>query len=108
MQRLYFYLIISMFFSNPVLANSSVVEVITFYKVPLVCGAAPDIGCGSRAKPLLLEMEKNPAIQEAWLNREGTIYAIVWKENERTEEIAKPIFERHSIEYSKLSKGSSI
>jgi hypothetical protein len=33
-------------------------EVISFYKVPLVCGAAPDLGCGSRAKPALLAMEK--------------------------------------------------
>ena len=43
--------------------------VITFYKTPLVCNAAPQIGCGSRAKPTLLELEKNPAVKEAWLNR---------------------------------------
>ena len=52
--------------------------VITFYKTPLVCNAAPEIGCGSRAKPALLELEKNPAVKEAWLNRPGTVVAIVW------------------------------
>ncbi len=44
---------------------------ISFYKTPLVCNAAPEIGCGSRAKPALLELEKNPAVKEAWLNRSG-------------------------------------
>ena len=41
----------------------------SFYETPLVCNAAPEIGCGSRAKPALLQLEKNPAIKEAWLNR---------------------------------------
>jgi len=41
---------------------SSEKEIISFYEVPLVCGAAPEIGCGSRAKPVLLEMEKNSAV----------------------------------------------
>jgi hypothetical protein len=27
---------------------------VTFYETPLVCNAAPEIGCGSRAKPALL------------------------------------------------------
>jgi hypothetical protein len=53
-------------------------EIITFYDVPLVCGAAPAIGCGSRAKPLLMDLEQRTAIKEAWLNRAGTIVAIVW------------------------------
>ena len=52
---------------------------ISVFKVPLVCPAAPHIGCGSRAKPILLELEKQDAISQAWLNREGTLLAIVWK-----------------------------
>jgi len=44
-------------------------EIITFYDVPLVCGAAPAIGCGSRANPLLIDLESRSAIKEAWLNR---------------------------------------
>src|SRR5690242_3542463 len=48
-------------------------------QVPWVCPAAHQIGCGSHAKPILLELEKNPAVSEAWLNRQGTAVAVVWK-----------------------------
>jgi hypothetical protein len=73
-------------------------ETISFYDVPLVCNAAPEIGCGSRSKPLLLELEHQSAIKEAWLNRTGTIVAIVWRGPERTAEVAKPVFETYQIE----------
>jgi len=75
-------------------------EIVTFYDVPLVCGAAPAIGCGSRAKPLLMDLEQRTAIKEAWLNRAGTIVAIVWSGPARTGEVAKPVFERHEIPYT--------
>src|SRR5260370_17611062 len=75
-------------------------EIITFYDVALVCGGAPAIGCGRRAKPLLMELEQRTAIKEAWLNRAGTIVAIVWSGPARTEEVAKPVFERHEIQYT--------
>src|SRR5260221_12712887 len=75
-------------------------ELITFYDVPLVCGAAPAIGCGSRAKPLLMDLEQRTAIKEAWLNRAGTIVATVWSGPARTEEVAKPVFERHEMPYT--------
>jgi hypothetical protein len=75
-------------------------ETITFYDVPLVCGAAPSIGCGSRAKPLLIDLEQHTAIKEAWLNRTGTIVAIVWRGRARTEEAAKPVFETHEVRYT--------
>jgi mercuric ion transport protein len=39
---------------------------ISFYTVPLVCSAAPEIGCGSRAKPILRKLEGNPALAGAW------------------------------------------
>ena len=77
--------------------NSVNNEIITFYDVPLVCGAAPAIGCGSRAKPLLIDLEQQTAIEEAWLNRAGTIVAIVWSGPIRTAEVAKPIFEKHEV-----------
>jgi hypothetical protein len=79
---------------------SANMEIITFYDVPLVCGAAPAIGCGSRAKPLLMDLEQRTAIKEAWLNRTGTIVAIVWSGLARTEEVAKLVFERHEIQYT--------
>lgn len=55
-------------------------ERVSFYDVPLTCPAAPQIGCGSASKPLLLELEHNGAASEAWLNRAGTILAVVWPE----------------------------
>lgn len=54
---------------------------ISFYTVGLVCNAAPTIGCGSRSKPVLLELEKHDSIKEAWLNRKGTVIAVVWEES---------------------------
>ena len=83
--------------------NTSSVETITFYDIPLVCTAAPEIGCGTRSKPVLLEMEKDLAIKEAWLNRAGTVYAIVWAGTDKTDEIAKPIFEKYSLDFKKLN-----
>lgn len=77
---------------------------VTFYETPLVCNAAPEIGCGSRAKPALLDLEKNPAVKEAWLNRPGTVIAIVWKDDAQTETVAKPIFDKNSIDFSEISK----
>jgi|SRR5579859_4190495 len=55
-------------------------ERVSFYEVPLVCPAAPQIGCSSASKPLLLELEHNGAASEAWLNRAGTVLAVVWPE----------------------------
>jgi hypothetical protein len=53
---------------------------VTFYKVPLMCHAAPGLGCGSRSKPVLLDLESRPTVKEAWLDRQGDTLAIVWKE----------------------------
>lgn len=77
-------------------------ENVSFYNVPLVCPAAPQIGCGSRSKPVLLEMEKNLTIKEAWLNRAGTVYAIVWRDEAQTEKTAKPVFEKYKIDFSEM------
>ncbi len=32
---------------------------VTFYEAPLVCHAAPSIGCGNKAKVMLVELEQN-------------------------------------------------
>ena len=76
-------------------------ELVIFYEVPLVCGAAPDIGCGSRAKPVFIEIEKHKNVKEAWLNRSGTVIAVVggpsmtdWKELAL---IVEPIFTKHEV-----------
>src|SRR5438093_12373547 len=54
-------------------------ERVSVFKAPLVCPAAPQIGCGSASKPILLDLEKQPGVLEAWLNRAGTRIAVVWK-----------------------------
>ena len=50
---------------------------VIFFNVPLRCEAVPEIGCGSRAKPVLLELQRQPDVSEAWLNGTGTIIAVV-------------------------------
>jgi len=57
---------------------------VAFYKVPLMCHAAPGIGCGSLSKPILLDLESKPIVKEAWLDRQGNTLAIVWKEGTST------------------------
>ena len=51
---------------------------ISVFKAPLVCPAAPQIGCGGASKPILLDLERQPGVAEAWLNRGGTIISVVW------------------------------
>ena len=82
-------------------------ELVLFYDVPLVCGAAPDIGCGSRSKPALLEMEKHPAIKEAWLNRAGTVLAIVWRDHAQTDDVVKPILDHNEISFSVIGDSAA-
>jgi hypothetical protein len=53
---------------------------VAFYGVPLMCHAAPGIGCGSLSKPVLLDLESKPIVREAWLDRQGKTLAVVWKE----------------------------
>lgn len=64
---------------------------VSFYEVPLVCPAAPQIGCGSASKPLLLSLEHSGVVSEAWLNRAGTILAVFWNEQSKARERAKTL-----------------
>jgi copper chaperone CopZ len=52
---------------------------ISLFKVSLECPAAPKIGCGTASKPILLQLEQEAGVAEAWLNRAGTQIAVVWK-----------------------------
>ncbi len=93
-------------------ANIIDTEIISFYEVPLVCGAAPDIGCGSRVKPLFIDTEKISEIKESWLNRPGTVIGIIWdgsmsNEADR-EKIIQPLFEKHTIDASLITDVSQI
>src|SRR5260221_4797779 len=58
---------------------------ISLFEVALRCEAAPEIGCGSRSKPVLLQLEREPMITEAWLNETGTVLAVVGKEGSSRE-----------------------
>ena len=56
-------------------------EQISLFKVPLSCEAAAGLGCGVRAKPILQALAGEPAVAQAWLNRGGTIIAVLWRES---------------------------
>ncbi len=60
-------------------AAAATADRISVFKAPLVCPAAPQIGCGSASKPILLDLERQPGVLEAWLNHAGTRIAVVWK-----------------------------
>jgi hypothetical protein len=74
---------------------------ISVFKAPLVCPAAPQIGCGSASKPILLDLERQPGMLGAWLNRAGTMIAVVWKPDsdaENRRKAAAELKEDHAIE----------
>lgn len=71
-------------------------EKASLYKVSLVCGAATDIGCGSRSKPILKELNKHSEISSSYLNRTGTIIMIVWDDLKTpNHELIKSILDSH-------------
>src|SRR5882724_3808533 len=74
---------------------------VSLFKVPLQCLAAPQIGCGSAAKPILLDLERQPGVFEAWLNRAGTIIAVIWGpglDTETRRNVAAELKEDHATE----------
>jgi hypothetical protein len=64
---------------------------ISLFQVPLKCEAVPQIGCGSLSKPILLELEREPTIREAWLNHTGTVLAIIGSDPSNHESIFKAV-----------------
>src|SRR2546422_10851875 len=56
-------------------------EQISLFKVPLGCEAAGGLGCGVKAKPILQALARQPAVAQAWLNRSGTIIAVLGRES---------------------------
>jgi hypothetical protein len=51
---------------------------LSFFRVPLGCETARGLGCGIKAKPVLKALIRQPGNSEAWLNRNGTIVAVLW------------------------------
>jgi hypothetical protein len=82
---------------------------VSLYEVPLVCPAVPEIGCGSMAKPLLLELEGRDAVSEAWLKRSGTLLAVVWSEHSTASQrrsLAQTLLEQREVTAKEL-KGAA-
>ena len=85
---------------------------VSFYEAPLVCHAAPSIGCGSKAKFMLVDLEKyNDAVEGAWLNKTGTVVAVKWNtktdENKKAE-IINTVSTNHNIELSTLAETEAV
>lgn len=97
---------LALFFCSTSWATKYTTSNVSLISIPLVCNAAPDIGCGSRSKPLLRDLENHSDIQEAWLNRSGTTIAIVWTEQTLKEKqkrkIAEPILSDYKLTYTPL------
>jgi hypothetical protein len=82
---------------------------VSLFEVALRCEAAPEIGCGSRSKPVLLQLEREPMITEAWLNETGTVLAVVGKEGSSREswsETVQSILERNGVMAAELQGGA--
>jgi len=85
-------------------------DVMSFFEVPVVCAAAPCIGCGTLAKPILLEIERDGPVREAWLNRKATVLAVVWAGRSETRagtERVVSILRHRSLNATKL-EGSGL
>ena len=84
---------------------------VSVFKAPLVCPAAPQIGCGSASKPILLDLERQAGVLEAWLNRAGTIIAVVWKpesEAETRSQVAAGLKEDRATELQGDSRDKAV
>ena len=73
-------------------------ERVSLFEVPLECGAAEGLGCGSAAKPILSELDGNSRVAEARINHPGTVLAVVWKSpNDRSDNAVEALFEKHKL-----------
>src|SRR5438874_3259416 len=92
-------------------ATALTADRVSVFKAPLVCPAAPQIGCGSASKPILLDLERQPGVLEAWLNRAGTIIAVVWKaesDAETRSKVATGLKEDRAIELQGDSRDQAV
>jgi copper chaperone CopZ len=55
-------------------------ERVSFFEVPLECGAVEGLGCGSASKPILKALERDAKVKEAKINYSGTVLAVVWRD----------------------------
>src|SRR5947207_11957139 len=57
--------------------RSFVPQQLIFYRVALGCEAAPGLGCGVKAKPVLRALACSAGVKGAWLKRSGTVIAVL-------------------------------
>lgn len=79
---------------------------VDFYHVPLMCPAARGLGCGSRAKPILLDLEKTSGVAEAWLDHSGETLAVVWAADSPPSQraaILANVSKQHSVRLKELT-----
>ena len=84
--------------------------VVSFFDVPLECAAAPHLGCGTLARPILAEIEGGGSVREAWLNRQGTVLVVVWaglSENRAGTERVMSILRKRGLKATEL-EGSDL
>src|SRR5438105_1116092 len=92
-------------------ATAVTADRVSVFKAPLVCPAAPQIGCGSASKPILLDLERQPGVLEAWLNRAGTIISVVWKpesDAETRRNVTAELKEDHATELEGKSRDNAV
>src|SRR6266849_248205 len=92
-------------------ATALTADRISVFQAPLVCPAAPQIGCGSASKPILLDLERQPGVLEAWLNRAGTIISVVWKPDSDAEtrrNVTAELKEDHATELEGKSRDNAV
>lgn len=81
-------------------------ERIGLFKVPLSCEAAAGLGCGVKAKPILQALARAPDVAQAWLNRAGTMIAVLWRESaasDRRVEHVRSILAEHGLAAPELT-----
>lgn len=80
-------------------------ERLSLFEVPLECGAAEGLGCGSAAKPILSKLDRNARIADARINYPGTILAVVWKSpSDRSDAEVEALFETHKLAAAALRR----
>src|SRR6266536_3021214 len=95
----------------PLASAAAPADRISIFKAPLVCPAARQIGCGSASKPILLDLEQQPGVLEAWLNRAGTRIAVVWKPESDASirrKVVAELQEDHAIELDGKSRDEAV
>lgn len=93
--------------ASPAEAERSIpADRLSLFETPLGCWAVEGLGCGSLSKPVLAELEDDPRIEQAWMNRSGTMIAVVWKQTPAGRsgvETVERIFQAKGLEARALS-----